>query len=148
LYFYIGQVRMFQGRSEEALAQFKKAVDLNDKVALSNWNYGVIAFGLGDKNLGEQWIKTARKLGHEFGPADIKQLINAYTRTNDLSRIELLYQEWIGLAPNDAAPLAGLAMVYSQMGNKQKAKEFALRAAAIDPTYQDQANQFIKELGI
>jgi len=148
LYFYMGQVRMFQGRPEEALALFKKAVELNDQVSLSHWNYGIIAIGIGQKDLGEKEIKIAKEKGHAFGPDDIKQLINAYSRTNDSQRIIALYQELISLSPNDASAYAGLAAVYAQSGDKQKAKELALQAAAIDPTYKDQAEQFIKGLGL
>ncbi|MBU2265016.1 O-antigen ligase family protein [Patescibacteria group bacterium] len=148
LYFYTGQMRMFQGRSEEALAQFKKAVELNDKVPLSHWNYGIIAIGVGQKELGEKEIQIAKDTGHAFGPADIKQLINAYTRTSDWPRLVDLYQQWIALAPNDASPFAGLAAIYAQMGEKQKAKDLALQAAVFDPSFKDQAEEFIKGLGL
>ncbi len=148
LYFFIGQLRMYQGRSSEALTLFKKAVELNDKVALSHWNYGVIAINAGQKTLGESEVKVARQLGHAYKANDIKQLINAYDKTSDWSKIIALYQEWISLTPNDAAPYAGLAATYAQIGDKQKAKEYALRAAAIDPTYQAEAEQFIKNLGL
>lgn len=148
LYFYIGQVRMFQGRSEEALAMFKRAVELNDQVALSHWNYGIIAIGVGQKDLGEKEVKIARDLGHDFGVTDIKQIINAYTRTSDWPAIITLHEQWISLSPTDAAAYASLAAVYAQAGDKQKAKDLALQAVAVDPNFKDQAAQFIKELGL
>ncbi|MBU3901232.1 O-antigen ligase family protein [Patescibacteria group bacterium] len=148
LYFYLGQARMFQNRPDDALALFKQAVELNDKVALSHWNYGIIAIGVGQKELGAAEIARARSLGHSFGPDDINQLIKAYARTNDVANVIALYQEWAVLAPNDAAPFAGLAAVLAQTGEKQKAKEMAEQAAAIDSSYKDQAEQFIKGLGL
>ncbi len=147
LYFYIGQARMFQNRPEDALAMFKKAVELNDTVALSHWNYGIIAIGVGQKGLGSSEIAKARDLGHSFGADDINQLIKAYVRTNDTANVIALYREWIALTPNSAAPLAGLAAVMAQSGDKLKARDLALQAAAIDPSYKDQADKFIKELG-
>ena len=148
LCFYVGQVRMYQGRAEEALALFKRAVELNEQVGISHWNYGVIAIGVGQKDLGEKEVQTAMDMGHSFGPADIKQLINAYGRTNDIPRIISLHQKWISLLPNDAASYASLAAVYAQSGDKQKAQEFALQAAEIDPSYKAEAEQFIKSLGL
>ena len=148
LYFYIGQIRMYQNRPAEALALFKRAVELNDKVALSHWNLGVIAIGVGEKALGEAEIAKAKELGRGNSVADKKQLINAYKRVKDWPRIIELYGEWIKLAPNDAAPYAGLAATYAEMGDKQKAKELALQAVIIDPAYKDQSEQFIKSLGI
>lgn len=148
LYFYTGQLRIFQGRLDEALALFKKAVELNDQVGLSHWNYGVIAIGLNRKELGESEIKRARELGHPFQLADIKQLINAYDKTSDWPKIISLYQEWISQMPNDAAPYAGLAATYARSGDKQKAKEAALKAIEVNPSYQAEAEQFIKSLGL
>lgn len=148
LYFYIGQARMYQGRLEEALAAFKRAVELNDKVGISHWNYGIIAIGVGEKSLGEEELRIARSIDHPFAAADIKQVINAYARTNDLPKIISLYQEWIAQSPSDAAAYAGMAGAYAQAGQKQKAKELALQAAAIDSSYQEQAQQFIKSLGL
>ncbi|HRY52406.1 MAG TPA: O-antigen ligase family protein [Candidatus Portnoybacteria bacterium] len=148
LFFYVGQVRMFQGKGEEALTLFKKAVELNEKADLPHWNYGVIAIGVGQKDLGEKEIQAAKDLGHSFAGSDIKQLINAYGRTNDLPKIKSLYEEWISLFPNDPVPYASLASFYAQSGQKQKAKDLALQAAAIDPSYQEQAAQFIKGLGL
>ncbi|MDD2753553.1 MAG: O-antigen ligase family protein [Candidatus Portnoybacteria bacterium] len=148
LYFYTGQIKMYQGRPADALAQFKRAVELNDRVSLSHWNYGVIAIGVGQKDLGEAEIKKAKELGRAYGLTEIKQLISAYKRTSDWPRIIALHQEWIKLASGDAAPYASLAAVYAQMGDKQKAKELALQAIQINPSYQSQSEQFIKGLGL
>ena len=148
LFFYLGQVRMFQGRAEEALALFKRALELNDRVPLSHWNYGIIAIGTGQKDLGEKEIQIARAMQYPFEANDIRQVINAYSRTSDWPRIIALYQEWIAQSPNDAAAYAGLAGAYAQAGDKQKAKDAALQAAAVDPNYKDQAEQFIKSLGL
>lgn len=148
LYFYVGQVRMFQNRQAEALALFKRAVELNDKVALSRWNYGIVAIGVGQKELGEKEIKIARELDHEYKPADIRQVINSYTRTDDRARIIALHQEWMTLFPADAGAYASLAAFYQQWGDKIKAKELALQAAVVDSNYQSQVDEFIKSLGI
>ncbi len=148
LYFSLGQLRMFQGRNSEVLPLFKKAVELNDEVANSHWNYGIMAIALDQKQLGEAEIKRAVELGHSFEPSDIQRLISAYSRTNDWLKIISLYQEWISLTSNDAAPYAGLAAAYAQAGDKLNAKQSALKAAEIDPSFKTEAEQFIKNLGL
>lgn len=148
LYFSLGQLRMFQGRNSEVLLLFKKAVELNDEVINSHWNYGIMAIALNQKELGEAEIKKALELGHPFGPSDIQRVISAYSRTNDWTQIISLYEKWIQLTPDDAAPYAGLAASYAQAGNKQKAKEYALKAAEIDSSFRAEAEQFIKNLGL
>jgi O-antigen ligase/Flp pilus assembly protein TadD len=148
LCFALGQLRIFQGRNEEGLALFKKAVDLNEKVGTSHWNYGLIAIIVGQKDLGEAEIKKAIELGHSYGKDDIGRLISAYSRTNDWSEIIALYEQWIKKTPDDPAAYAGLAATYAQMGDKQKAKEYAQRAMEIDPSFKADGEQFIKSLGL
>ncbi len=149
LYFSLGQVRLYQGRLAEVLPLFQKAIDLNDEVVISHWNYGIIAISLGQKEAGEREIKKAIQIGHSYQGEDIQQLINVYTRSEDYPKIIALYQEWINLPTSSGArPYAGLAAIYAQLGDKQKAKEAALEAAAIDPNYKAEAETFIKGLGI
>lgn len=149
LYFTLGQVRLYQGRDAEVLPLFQKAIDLNDKVAISHWNYGIMAISVGEREAGEREIKKAIELGHSYGAEDIQQLINIYMRLKDYPKVISLYEEWIVLpTPSGAQPYAGLAALYAQMGEKQEAKDAALEAARIDPSYQPEAEQFIKSLGI
>jgi len=149
LYFTLGQVRLYQGRNDEVLPLFQKAIDLNDKVPISHWNYGIMAVSVGQKEAGEREIKKAVEMGHSYGAEDIQQLINIYTRLKDYPKVVFLYEEWIALpTPTGAQPYAGLAALYAQMGEKQKAKDAALEAAAIDPNYKAEAEQFIKGLGL
>jgi len=147
LYFNLGQVRLYQGRDAEVLPLFQKAIDLNDKVVISHWNYGIMAVSVGQKEAGERELKKAIEMGHPYGAEDIQQLINIYTRLKDYQKVISLYGEWMSLpTPSGAQPYAGLAALYAQMGEKQKAKEAALQAAAIDPNYKTEAEQFIKSL--
>ena len=148
LLFSLGQLRIYQGRDQEALTLFKEAVDMNDQAVLSHWNYGVIAIAVGQKALGEQEIKKAVELGHSYEAGDIRFLINAYGKINDLPKIVELYQEWAKINPDSAEPWAGLAATYQQLGDKIHAKEAALKAIDLDPSFKTEGEQFIKELGI
>jgi tetratricopeptide (TPR) repeat protein len=148
VYFTLGQIRLYQNRFAEVLPLFQKAIDLNDKVGISHWNYGIMAISTGQGERGEQEIKKAVELGHAYSGEDIQQLISIYLRLKDYPKVIALYQEWISLAPKNAQPYAGLAAIYAQTGDKQKAKEMALKAAEIDPNNQAEAEKFIKSLGI
>jgi len=148
IYFALAQLRLYQGNDKEILPYLEKAVVLNDKVNISHWNYGIFAIALGQRDLGEAEIKKARELGHSYGPSDISYLVNAYGKTSDWPKIISLYNDWINLTPKDPAPYASLAAVYAQAGDKQKAKEYALMAAQIDPNYAAEAQQFIESLGL
>jgi len=149
LYFALGQARYYQSRSSEVLPLFRKAIDLNPRVAVSHWNFGMMAITLGLEEDGNQAIKKAIQLGHAYKGDDIQQLINIYFKQKNWSRVISLYEEWINLSVSyDARPYAGLASVYAQLGDKQKAKEWAQKAAQVDPKYKAEAEEFIKGLGI
>lgn len=147
LLFYIGQLRMFQGRKEECLAAFKKASQLNEAAATPHWNYGIIAIALGEKELGEQELRKSTDFRY-LGAENYRQIINAYGKTNDLAKIIFYYEAWTAKYSQDPQAWAGLASAYSQAGEKQKAKDAALKAAQTDPAYQSEAEEFIKGLGI
>ncbi len=148
IYFGLGQLRVFQGNNTEALAMFKKAVELNDKVSLSHWNYGVIAVAVGQKELGETEINKSLEMGHSYEPGDIQYLINAFSRQSDWQKVVQLYKDWIQITPNDATPYAGLAASYAQIGDKQSAKEWAQKAIEINPQFKEEGEKFIQSLGL
>jgi O-antigen ligase/Flp pilus assembly protein TadD len=147
LLFSLGQLRMYEGKKEEALSFFKKAVELNDTVDISHWNYGIIAIALGEKKLGEAEVQIARPNGL-LNADDYQKLINAYGQTSDFTNIISIYQKWIAADPRNPQIYASLASAYAQSGDKQKAKEAALMAAKIDSSFQAEAEQFIKNLGL
>lgn len=148
LYYYIGQLRLLQNRPQEGLAAFKKAVDLNDKVALSHWNYGSIAIGYGQKELGEEEIEKAYNLGYVLDKQNASQLINAYAKINEWQKIVAIYTQLIAGSSDDASLYTSLAAAYQQAGDRQNAKEAALQAARIDPRAQAQVDEFIQGLGM
>jgi len=148
LLFAMAQLKMFEGRTNEVLPYVQKAVEINDSVNISHWNYGIFAIALGQQELGQAEINKAIQLGHLYGVRDINLLINAYGRVSNWPKIVSLYQEWIALTPGDATPYAGLAATFAQAGDKQKAKEWALKAAEVDPSFKEQADSFINSLGI
>lgn len=148
LLFALGQLKIYQGRNEEALDSFKKAVDLNEKVALSHWNYGIIAISVGQKDLGKKEIVRAAELGYPISGKELKLLANAFVQANDWPEVERVYQEWISLEPGSAEPWAGLAAVYAQIGKKSEAKQAAQKAIELNPLFKTEGETFIKNLGL
>ena len=148
LIFAIGQLKIYQGKTEEALSLFKKAVDLNPKAAPSHWNLGIISISFDDKKEGEEAIKKAIALGHSYNSSDIKLLINAYSNIGDWQKVISLYKELIILTPIRASAYAGLAAAYAEAGDKPKAKAAAQKAIELDPFFQAEGEEFIRRLGL
>ena len=147
LLFSISQLKAYEGKIGEILPLLKKAVELNDQAPQSHWNYGLMAIVLNEKSLGESEIKRAKELGFAYNVAAMKQLISAYMQTLDRQKMMALYQEWIGLDPTNPDAYLNLAATFYQLGEKENARDFALKAAQLDPTLKDRVDQFIKALG-
>jgi len=147
LLFSIAQLRMFQGRTAEALTLLKQAVDLNDVAPQPHWNYGLLLIALNEKNLGEIEIQKAKDRGFNYDANAIKQLINVYMQTRDRQRIMALYTEWMQKDPTNPTVYTNLADTFYVLGEKENARDYALKAAQLDSSLKTQVDQFIKALG-
>jgi len=145
--FSIAQLRMFQGRVGDALTLLKQAVDLNDAAPQPHWNYGLLLIALNEKNLGEIEIQKAKDRGFNYNANAIKQLINVYMQTKDRQRVMALYTEWMQKDPTNPDVYLNLADTFYILGEKENARDYALKAAQLDPNLKTNVDQFIKALG-
>ncbi|TSC96054.1 MAG: TPR Domain containing protein [Parcubacteria group bacterium Athens1014_10] len=147
LYFERGQAKIFQGKFEEAISDFKKGADLSPTVVESHWNLAAAYILSGQEDKAEEEFKKAEELGFNFQTVqNYQRLIQVYINKGDYAKMAELYKKMIELEPNVASHYAKLAWVYMQMGEKEKAKEATEKAVEIDPSLRAQADLFLEEL--
>lgn len=78
--------------------------------------------------------------------SDTLWLANLYGDNGDFKAAVPLYEQAVQLKPNDTQLLGGLAYVYAQSGDKQKALDIAYKMLQMDPSLKDQVDAFIKSL--
>lgn len=78
----------------------------------------------------------------------IKNLINTYIEKKDFERVVKLYLGLTVLEKENPEHWIKLAALYKEMGDLEKAKTAAQKAAEIDPKVSADAEKFIERLGI
>ncbi|MBI4709036.1 MAG: O-antigen ligase family protein [Candidatus Portnoybacteria bacterium] len=142
----LGEVKLRQGKTEEGISDFKKAIELNDQVFDSHWNMALVYFSLGDLANGK--VKIA-EMEQKFWPLNGTQ----YRRIADILALQKNYNEAIVFCqkaieaePQNADLYVSLAVLYKNAGDKEKAREAILMAAEINPELKESANKFIETL--
>lgn len=147
IYFERGQAKIFQGRLEEAIADFKKGVELSPTVVESHWNLAAAYILAGQEDKASEEFKIAEKLGFKFNTvSNYQRLIQVYINKKNYQKLAELYQKIIELEPNAAVHYAKLAWSYMMAGDKEKAMEATKKAVELDPSLKDQADLFLKQL--
>ncbi len=147
LYFEIGQAELLKKDYDNAIKAFEQAVELNPNISLPYWYLGVAYSESGEVEKGLQIINKAVAKGYNYHNVDdLLRLVGIYLKIKDYDEIIKLYQEAIRLKPNDAQLYASLAVAYKEMGDYNKAFAAAKKAGEIDPSFQKEAEEFIKQL--
>jgi len=150
IFFAAGEVKIKQGKTQEGISDFQQAIALNPSVRVPYVDLALIYFALGDQANGEkEVIEIGERFGQNSFGVDEYQKIAVYSGMNKNYETAIKYLlKAIEIQPTNADLYASLAANYAQIGEKAKAKEAALKSVELDPAMKDEAEQFIKSLGI
>jgi len=149
IWYELGQAQISQKKYNEAYESFKIALDLNPSVALSWWFSGITAAQTGNYDEAVSRIEKAIKMGYgdyQNSIVDMMRMINIYEKVGNYPRIVELYEMAVEEQPENPQLYASLATAYAKIGDYDKARATALKAAEIDPKFQDEAEKFINSL--
>jgi O-antigen ligase/tetratricopeptide (TPR) repeat protein len=149
LLFALGEVKMKLGKNEEGIGYLKEALALNDK-AVDSWKNLMFGyFYIGDFTGGKNTMSEIKNRFPEaqFAAEDFTKIANIAALKNRFAEAAEYFQEAIKIKPT-AQLYATLAANYQQAGDKIKARDAALKAAELDPSFAPEAEQFIKQLGL
>jgi O-antigen ligase len=149
IYFQKAQIYVTRGEVEKAIEILEYAVSLNEDYYESVCQLAKIQIAEdkedGYSNMGVCIDKGGARL---LSPAGfVKRLVNYYVKEKDWPRVLKLYERLSRLDSRNAKVWANLANLYARLGNKEKAKEAAERAAELDPAFTKAAEEFIRSLG-
>jgi tetratricopeptide (TPR) repeat protein len=77
----------------------------------------------------------------------VKKSINHYMEAGEMEKVLKFYEKLSQMEGNDPKVWVGLAQLYMQQGEQQKAIQAAKRAAQLDPELEDDVDNFLKSLG-
>jgi O-antigen ligase/tetratricopeptide (TPR) repeat protein len=151
-YYGIGRMYFLNKEYDKSIMAFEKMVELEPASGMSHWSLGIALLTIGNEERGYEEIRASRKYGQTpKSTNDIELMSEALMRTSDYDGMLDIYEdfvidEWDIVIVPSADFCAKIAAIYAERGEKEKAKEAALRAASIDPAYQAEAELFIKML--
>jgi putative inorganic carbon (HCO3(-)) transporter len=146
-YYEVAQAYLNKQDYATALKYFNQAIELNPKVGLSYWYAASVYLGTKDTKTGLAYVNNARKYGYSFSESDLNKLVNVYFGINDFNDVVWAFRSLIGINPNNAQYHASLAAAYAKLGKIDEAVSEARSAVKLDPTFQKEAETFVKSLG-
>ncbi len=94
-------------------------------------------------------IEKAIEMGYTVykdSVADLMRMINIYEKIGNYSRVVELYEMAVEEQPQNPQLYASLAVAYAKVGDFDKARWAALKAAEIEPKFKDETQKFIDSL--
>lgn len=147
LYYLLSETEIFLGKPQEAVELLKKALAYNSGYRDTYWFLGRAYIDAGDAQQGLENLKSAIDKGFRgitSGPivASAQKLLNK----KEFKAVEQIYELLLPYT-SDAQLYAMLAAIEVELGKKDKAIDYALKAAELDPqNYEKEARQFIESL--
>ncbi len=147
-YWYLAEVKLAQGRQQEAIDLLQKAIDLEPRLARSHWYLAMAHKIGGEYQLALEKIKQAEQIGYNWkgNTGELKKVIEIYLALNDDANLVPLYQIGLKIEPGNAQFWASLAASYANLGMFDNARGAAQKLLEIDPGLSSQIEEFLKTL--
>ncbi len=120
---------------QESISFFKRAISLDPNFAVAYAKLGVIYGNLGQPNLAMENIEKAYDLRDRTSERE-KLYITAHhfgEVTGELDKAQVNYELWEREYPNDFIPYLNGALIYSELGQHEKAAEQNRKAVDLEP---------------
>lgn len=143
-YYLLSETKIFNGKPDEAVELLRTALSYNSQYKDTYWFIGRAYLEAGNVDEGYHNLQIALDKGYRnVSPGPLISSMNKYVAKRDFTSMEKVY-ELIAPYTNDAQVYATLAAVEQQLGKNDKAIDYALKAAALDPkNYDAEARSFI-----
>ena len=147
-YWQLAEVGVAQGKIGEATPFLRKAVDLEPRLGNAHW-YLALAYQIaGQYQLAKTEVLEAEKYGFNWKANldNLRRVLDIYRSLGEDKASIPLYLEALGQAPDDAKLWVALAVSYANLGDYQKARESAEKAAEINPDLLPEVEKFLEQL--
>jgi serine/threonine protein kinase/Flp pilus assembly protein TadD len=119
----------------EAIPFFKRAVELDPNFAMAYAGLGLSYGNVGQATLSAENIRKAYELRDKISEREKYRISALYYSnvTGEQEQAAKAYELWAQSYPHDFVPLGNLAILYSNLGQYDKAAEQTRKALEIDP---------------
>jgi len=147
-YWYMTEVRLAQGREEDAYDLFRKAIELEPELGLSYWYFGMTYKMRGEYQEALEQVSLAEENGYRWREqaSGLKEVIDIHQALGNHQEAANLYEEAAEIEPDNVMIWVGLAQAYSNAGRVEEAREAALKAKELDPSIAPDIDTFLENL--
>jgi tetratricopeptide (TPR) repeat protein len=146
LYYIQAENLLMAGKLEEAVAADEKAVSLNDKLGQSYWELAKVCYEAAKYDKAKESLIKAIDLGYRIQEETLVGLRGLFNLEqsidNEIEFLELIVKN----GTNNYLFYSTLANKYYEIGNKEKAIEYAGKSAEINPEVKDKVEKFIERV--
>jgi len=145
-YFEMGQAYVGMKKYDEAIAAFKKGVELNPETMESHWNLMAVYIVAGKDDLAKEQYDFMTSRNYDFNYSEnLQRLYRIYAVAGRKDKVVLVLEKMVELYPGGDT-YAKLAAGYAQIGDKEKARLAVEKAVELDPSLQTEAQKFLEML--
>jgi eukaryotic-like serine/threonine-protein kinase len=121
--FSMGITTLRKKGDAESIPFFKHALELDPNMAIAYVSLGIAYSNLGQASLGANNIKKAYELRDRVSEREKYRIASTYHIyvTGELEQAAQVYELWAKSYPQDSIPPGNLAVIYSQLGQYEKA---------------------------
>lgn len=147
-YWNLAEVKFTEGKIDETIGLFKKAIALEPGVGQSHW-YLAMAYKIAGQNqLAKEELVKTEELGYDWhnNLERLKEAIKIYNALGEDNNLLPLYLKATDLAPNDAQFWAALAATYANLGQFDEAAKAAQKVIELNPDLAPKVEKFLEAL--
>lgn len=148
LYFELGQSYLLKGDVARGLELYEQGLRLSSHVLESHIDTAVVyILARRPEEAFTRLTRAKTAVNRSTIPADqYQRLIRAADRTNQVEVVVKLYELLVADFPSSADYYAKLAGAYAKAGDRAKAEAAARKSLELDPSIQDEFDDFLKQL--
>jgi len=146
VFYELGQVKISQGKFSEAVEIYKKALELNEKIADSHWYYGLSQLLAENYEQGLKEIEVAYSMGKAVNqtPDSLLIIANGYGQVENYEKAIYFADLVLSQNPQHARALALKTLFLIQSGNRDLALKVLEDLTKIDKDLAEQVQSVIK----
>lgn len=126
---------------------FRRVAAVNDGIAWARWGNALALLGAGARAEGLAELDRALAMGADWDvQPEVYVLTHAFVTAQPAAGLVPLYERVVAARPGVARYRVMLATAYADAGDPGRAKEQAVAAVALDPSYAADARRFVEGL--
>ncbi len=144
-YYLLSENMLMAGKLDDAVKVAEKAVEMNKNFNESYWELTKTAYIVQDFDKAKENLIKTIDMGYKIGAENMEGFAYLFDVGKSVENATEYYELLIKNGTSNPLHYTTLANYLLQVGEKEKAITYALKAAELDPKFKDQVDKFVKQ---